>query len=423
MIRRHDRSYPAIFGYEGGEESMKKVIFLVDMNAFFISCETTRHPELAGRPAAVAGDPKNRSGIILAANYEARKYGVKTTMILYQARKQCPDILLVPPDHSFYEKKSQEVMELLSRYSPVIEQNSIDEAWLDMTGCEALFGNPAESSRRIMDEIRDKLGLMCSIGIAENKFLAKMASEMKKPMGITELWKEDIPKKMWPLPIGAMYGVGRQTTEKLNRLGIETIGQLARFHEDLLKEKFGKGGIELHQLANGIDRSEVTPHTDNEMKSIGRSTTLSSDVDDIAYAERVLYRLADEIGTAVRKYGKKGRTVQITMKYPDFRTITRQKKVPATYLTKEIYTAGAELLRQNWNRNKPVRLLGISISGFDGDSEADQISMFEAPGGKQTAKEEMLERAVDRIREKHGAFVIQPAILLDGSKPDKGKET
>jgi DNA polymerase-4 len=398
---------------------MQKVIFLVDMNAFFISCEMTRNPELSGKPAAVAGDPKNRSGIILAANYEARKYGVKTTMVLHQVRKLCPEILLVPPDHAFYERKSQEVMHLLSRYSPVIEQNSIDEAWLDMTGCESLFGSPLQSSRMIMDEIKDKLGLMCSIGIAENKFLAKMASEMKKPMGITELWEKDIPKKMWPLPVGDMYGVGKQTAEKLSQLGIETIGQLAHFNVEVLKDKFGKGGPEIHQLANGKDFSEVMPHTDNEMKSIGRSTTLISDVADIDTAEKVLFQLADEVGTTARKHDKKGHTVQITIKYSDFKTITRQVKVPATYLTKEIYAAGTSLLRQNWSRNKPVRLLGISISGFEEDSEADQISMFEVQDKKKDAKEEKLERAVDRIREKHGSSVIKPAILFHNTMDGK----
>src|SRR5690606_38927231 len=166
--------------------SMQRVVFLVDMNAFFISCEMTRNNSLVGKPAAVAGDPKKRSGIILAANYEARKYGVKTTMVLHEAKKLCPGLILIPPDHRFYERKSREVMDLLSRYTPIIEQNSIDEAWLDMTGCEKLFGEPAESARSIMDAIINELGLWCSIGISENKFLSKMASEMKKPLGITE---------------------------------------------------------------------------------------------------------------------------------------------------------------------------------------------------------------------------------------------
>ena len=172
-----------------------KIIFLVDMNAFFISCEMSVNPELKGRPAAVAGDPKSRSGIILAANYEARAYGVKTTMLVHEAMSICPGLVIVPPTRGLYEKKSNEFMEILARYAPVIQKNSIDEAWLDLTGCEKLFGEPVAIAQRIMKEIQYELDLWCSIGISENKFLAKMASEMKKPLGITELWKKDVPEK------------------------------------------------------------------------------------------------------------------------------------------------------------------------------------------------------------------------------------
>ncbi len=208
------------------------------MNAFFISCEMTRNDSLVGTPAAVAGDPKKRSGIILAANYEARSCGVKTTMVLHEALKLCPKIILVPPDHRFYQQKSEEVMDLLSNYTPILEQNSIDEAWLDMTGCEGLFGTPVKAAKRIMDEIKDRLGLWCSIGIAENKFLAKMAAEMKKPLGITELWEADIPIKLWPLPVKEMYGIGSKTAEKLNRMGMKTIGDLAKCDANRLIENF-----------------------------------------------------------------------------------------------------------------------------------------------------------------------------------------
>lgn len=398
---------------------MQRVVFLVDMNAFFISCEMTRNPNIVGKPAAVAGDPKNRSGIILAANYEARKYGVKTAMVLHEALKLCPNMLLVPPDHGFYEQKSEEVMNLLSSFSPVIEQNSIDEAWLDMSGCEALFGKPIISAQAIMDGILNKLGLMCSIGISENRFLAKMASDMKKPLGITQLWKENIPRILWPLPVGQMYGVGKQTSEKLQNLGIETIGQLAHYNRELLFERFGKGGIEMHQLANGIDLSSVTPHHDDEMKSIGRSTTLRQDISDIILAEKVLLQLSDEVGMVARKYDKKGRTVQITIKYSDFKVITRQMKIPATYLTKEIYSAGIQLLQQNWNPHHFVRLIGISLSNFNEDYEIDQISMFQSSDTScKQDREERLEKAMDRIKNKHGLSMIKPAILVEKS-PEK----
>lgn len=445
---------------------MRKVIFLVDMNAFYISCEMTRHKELVGVPAAVAGDPRRRSGIILAANYEARAYGVKTAMVLKDALELCPHMKTVPPDHDFYAQRSREVMELLSSYTPVIQQNSIDEAWLDMTGCEGLFGQPVEAARRIMNNIKDELGLWCSIGISENKFLAKMASELKKPLGITELWRKDIQQKLWPLPIEFMHGIGKQTSKKLRAIGINTIGDLARFNQRTLIKVFGKTGIDMYAHANGIDDSCVKARDDNDMKSIGRSTTLSEDVSDIEKAKIVLMRLADEVGMTARKHEKKGRTVQITLKYTDFKTITRQKTVPATYLTKEIYSAGVDLLEKNWNVHKPVRLIGISISGFDENTEFDQISIMDLLemknikssgnsskkavlstngssmnsnsfdmgnsskfssdtdfGSKKNtdigqsekderAREERLEKVIDELREKHGYSKVTRAIFI-----------
>ncbi|HOB20283.1 MAG TPA: DNA polymerase IV [Candidatus Atribacteria bacterium] len=394
---------------------MERVIFLVDMNAFFIGCETVRDPSLKGVPAAVAGDPKNRSGIILAANYEARSFGVRTTMTIYEALRLCPSLRLVPPDHEYYEQVSNKVMNTLSSYTPVMEQNSIDEAWLDMTGCEPLFGKPLEAARKIMDDLYSNHGLMCSIGISENKFLAKMASDMKKPMGITEVWKSDIQHKLWPLPVSRMYGIGPQTTIKLNGLGIETIGQLAHFSVGLLVERFGKYGLEIHRLANGIDDSPVKPHGEDEIKSISRSTTLSEDTTDIEYAKRVLLSLADEVGMAARRHGKKGHTVQITIKYSDFKSITRQTKISPTCLTRDIYEAGRRLLETNWDIRLPVRLLGIGLSGFEED---EQISIFEDLAGHRDAREEILERTADRIRHKHGWSILKPASLLQKNDTD-----
>ncbi len=309
---------------------MQKVIFLVDMNAFFISCEMTRNDPLVGTPAAVAGDPKKRTGIILAANYEARACGVKTAMVLHEALNLCPKIILVPHDHGFYEQKSKEVMDLLSNYTPVLEQNSIDEAWLDMTGSEGLFGKPVDAAKRIMDEIKNKLGLWCSIGIAENKFLAKMAAEMKKPLGITELWEHDIPAKLWPLPVKEMYGIGGKTAEKLNRMGIRTIGQLARYEINFLVKAFGKGGEGIYLHAKGIDSSPVLARQAGDMKSIGRSKTLPEDISDIENAKLILMELSDDIGITARRHGKKGCTVHITLKYSDFSVVTRQTTIPAT---------------------------------------------------------------------------------------------
>ena len=396
-----------------GRYFMQKVIFLIDMNAFFISCEMTRNDSLVGIPAAVAGDPKKRSGIILAANYEARSFGVKTAMVLHEALKLCPKIILVPPDHRFYEQKSKEVMDLLSNYTPILEQNSIDEAWLDMTGCEGLFGKPVEAAKRIMDEIKDRLGLWRSIGIAENKFLAKMAAEMKKPLGITGLWERDIPEKLWPLPVQEMYGIGGKTAEKLSRMGIRTISELARFDINLIAKAFGKSGNEIYLRANGIDNSPVLPRKADDMKSIGRSTTLPEDISDIEKAKIVLMELADDIGMTARRHGKKGRTVHITLKYSDFQVVTRQATIPATCTTKEIYQAGCGLLEQNWNRLQPVRLIGISLSGFHEDGSSDQLSLFDQiEDNVKNEKNERIDKAMDKIRNKHGSGVITFAALV-----------
>ena len=383
------------------------------MNAFFISCEMTRNDSLVGIPAAVAGDPKKRSGIILAANYEARSYGIKTTMVLHEAFKLYPKLTLVPPDHHFYEQKSAEVMDLLANYTPMLEQNSIDEAWLDMTGSERLFGKPVVAARRIMHEIKDRFGLWCSIGIAGNKFLAKMAAEMKKPLGITELWEQDIPIKLWPLQLKEMYGIGGKTAEKLNSMGINTIGDLAILDKNIIVKILDKSGNEIYLRANGIDNSPVLARMPDDVKSIGRSTTLPEDISDIEEAKLLLMELADDVGMTTRRHAKKGRTVHITLKYSDFRVVTRQSTISATCSTKEIYHAGCNLLEENWNRFHSVRLIGISLSGFYEDCSSDQLSLFDQMGDNAISeKNKRIDRAMDKIRNKHGSGTITLAALV-----------
>jgi len=399
---------------------MRRVVFLVDMNAFFISCEMARNPGLKGRPAAVAGDPRNRMGIILAANYDARAFGIKTTMLVHEALKLCPGLVLVPPEHSLYERKSREVMEILSKYTPIVQQNSIDEAWLDLSGCEGLFGEPLKIAERIIDEIRDVLDLWCSIGISENKFLAKMASELKKPLGITELWERDVKTKLWPLKVREMYGIGKQTEKRLNELGIMTIGDIACCDKNSLRSSFGKYGEELRRLANGIDPSPVTPHPKSETKSISRSTTLSRDTVDMEYARSVLLRLSEEVGEEARRYDFKGKTVSIVIRYDNFQTITRQKAIPLTFLTMDIYKTGALLLEGNWDRHRPIRLLGIGLGNID-EEMPEQLSIFDLNDDlpDDSKREEKLERAMDKIRSRFGSDKLKRAKLVEDENKRK----
>jgi DNA polymerase-4 len=338
-------------------------------------------------------------------------------MVLHEAMKLCPKLILVPPDHHFYGQKSEEVMDLLSNYTPTLEQNSIDEAWIDMTGSEGLFGKPLEAAKRILNQIKDSLGLWCSIGIAENKFLAKMAAEMKKPLGITELWEQDIPIKLWPLPVKEMYGVGAKTAEKLSHMGIKTIGDLATSKEKLIVKTLGKWGNEIYQHANGIDNSPVLARVADDIKSIGREKTLPEDISDIEKAKLVLMELADDVGMTTRRYGKKGRTVHITLKYSDFQVVTRQTTIPTTYSTKEIYQAGCSLLEQNWNRFHSVRLIGISLSGFHEDCSTDQLLLFDKMDDNvKNDKIRQIDKAMDKIRNKHGSEIITFAVLVKKEK-------
>ena len=425
---------------------MKRVIFLVDMNAFFIACEMTRNPALKGRPAAVAGDPKKRTGIILAANYEARALGIKTTMLLNEALRLCPQLLVVSPDHDFYAEKSREVMAIFSEFTPVVEQNSIDEAWLDMTGTEGLFGDPVSAARLIMAAINTRLDLWCSIGISDNKFLAKMASELKKPQGITELWPDDVPAKLWPLPVGYLYGVGQKSAEKLTRLGIQTVGDLARLPQKFLVDTFGKGGETLYHHARGQDFDPVVPRSHDDVQSIGRSTTLSENVSDLDRAKLVLMQLADEVAATARKHGVCGKTVQITLKYTDFSTVTRQAAIGATCGTQDLYQAGCHLLDANWSVDKPIRLLGISLNNLT--SQADlveaqyrQVSFFDQPVSQateqgrnqpriqpsmtaqssqkvKTERQQRIDQAMDDIRTRYGKGSIKRAALIKKNPED-----
>ncbi|MFO7636678.1 MAG: DNA polymerase IV [Clostridia bacterium] len=376
---------------------MMRHILLIDMNAFYITCESLRDPRLAEVPAAVAGDPKTRTGIILTSNYIARKQGVRTAMTLHQAMQVCPGLVCVKPDMPYYDHCSEEVFRILERYSPMVEKSSIDEGYVDVTGSLGLFGSPRDIAVSMMETIKGELGLLCSIGISENKFLAKMASEFKKPLGIVAMYKKDIAEMMWPLPLQRMVGVGKKTVDKLNRLGFHTIGDIALSSREFLTGTFMKYGTWLHMKANGIDEEPVLCGSSAKNESIGRSTTLPLDITDILEAKKVIAMLADEVACEARGKNLKGKTVQLVVKYSDFHVITRQKTLEYTHQTRDIVRAGHGLLEGNWDPYRPVRLLGISLSHLD--RCASQMSMFEESGKEH---QEKLDKAMDGIRKKFG---------------------
>lgn len=371
-----------------------KHIFLVDMNAFFIMCESISRPELLEVPAAVGGDPKTRRGIILTSNYKARAYGVRTAMTINEALKLCPDLTIVKSTKGLYSSCSNAVFEILRQYTPLVEPSSIDEGYMDVTASTDLFGPPDEIARSIMEEIKTELGLWCSIGISENKFLAKMASDMKKPLGITKMYKKDIQKMMWPLPVGEMHGVGNSSSKRLKQMGLNTIGDVARANPDFIREKFG---IWIYDRANGWGSDVVCGEHKVKSASISRSSTTARNISDLKEARKLMLRLAEDVGLKARKKDLKGRTVQITLRYTNFKTITRQKVVFPTNLTREIVNAGYELLEQNWDSSRPVRLIGIGLSNIN--KEDTQLNVFDSVVNK---KEVELEKTLDSLKEKYG---------------------
>src|SRR5690625_603409 len=302
-----------------------RVIFHIDMNCFYASVEMAYNPSLKGKPVAIAGNPEERRGIIVTSSYEARDKGVKTTMPLWQARKLCPELIVMRPNFDRYRKASQEIFKMLSEISPLIEPVSIDEGYLDITDCEHL-GTPLEIAHQAQQMILQKLDLPSSIGIGPNKFLAKMASDMKKPLGITVLRKRKLYQTLWPLPVEDMYGVGKKTAEKLHLIGVNTIGDLA--HKDMydLTHLLGINGERLKNRANGIDHSPVDPEAANEFKSIGHSQTLPHDTTNDSEIRALLNDLAGTIKRRMERRDVVGLSVQLMIRYSDRKTITRSTK-------------------------------------------------------------------------------------------------
>jgi DNA polymerase IV len=387
-----------------------RIILHIDCNSFFASCEIARDPSLKEKAVVVAGDPKERKGIVLAANYIAKqRFGIYTTMPLWEAKKKCPSLVVLEPDFSLYRETSDKVFQFLRRISPLLEPASIDEGYLDITECDSL-GSPLEIANHIQRGLLQTLHIPVSIGIAPNKFLAKMASEMKKPLGITVLRKRDVPRILWPLPVEAMHGVGDKTAKKLNTIGIFTIGELAKAEKEALHQLLGINGIRLKERANGIDHRPVDPEAGDKWKSVGNSTTLSYNVTEERILLDVLRELAQSVSERMKRKQVVSSTVQLMIRYSNFQTITRSKTWENPFQeAEEIFQYAAYLLKKHWNGN-PVRLLGITaLDVFDKKEAMKQLDLFHY---EEDAKKEALWQTIEQLRQKFGEDIIQRGVNL-----------
>ncbi|MCM2531746.1 DNA polymerase IV [Neobacillus pocheonensis] len=398
-----------------------RVILHVDMNSFYASVEMAYDPTLKGKPLAIAGNVEERRGIIVTCSYEARKFGVKTTMPLWEAKKLCPQLIVKSPNFDRYRSASMGMFEILRQFTEQVEPVSIDEGYVDISECHE-FGSPIEIAKSIQKRIMATLDLPCSIGIAPNKFLAKMASDMKKPMGITILRKRDVPIVLWPLNTNEMHGIGKKTAEKLTTIGINTIGELARGNEIQLKALLGINGTRIKERANGIDNRLVDPESVTDFKSIGNSTTLPKDATNQQELFRVLESLAETVSVRLKRKNVLASTIGITIRFKDRKTITRSKKLANPINHKDDITMVAkQLLLKNWNGDA-VRLLGIT--GYDlveHDLAYKQLDLFSY---EKDAKKEPLLKTLSTLREKYGENIIENAGTHKGD-PDHnvGTET
>ncbi|XEC96501.1 DNA polymerase IV [Paenibacillus tarimensis] len=387
-----------------------RVILHLDMNAFYCSVHEAEEPDrFFGKATAVAGSVELRKGIIVTCSYAARSKGVKAGMTVREGMKICPELILISPDFDLYRTYSRGFMTIARQYTPLVEAVSIDECYLDITGSK-LLGTPLQIATDIQDRIRNELSLPCSIGIAPNKLLSKMASDMKKPNGLTVLRLRDVPRVLWDKPCEAMFGIGRKTAEKLIKLNLRTIGQLAAADEAMLVNHFGVVGSWLKQAAHGIDHSQVNPHRERN-KSIGHTTTLPHDVTDKDEVRRVLLNLADQTCRRLRKQKLVASTVQITIRTPDMKTITRSVTLPTpTELTDQVHREACKLFELHWKENRPVRLLGVTLQNLIPSEEAAvQLDLFDY---REQPRKESLTKTMDMLRDKFGESAVLTAGML-----------
>jgi len=399
-------------------EKRERVILHSDLNNFFASVEIALDPTLKGKPIAVCGDPKERHGIVLAKSEEAKKFGIKTAETVYSALRKCPELTLVPSHFHEYKRFSKAVRGVYERFTDCIEECSIDECSLDMTESTALFGSGAEIAEKIRLAVKEEIGVTVSVGVSYNKVFAKLASELKKPDAVTVITRENYQNIVWRLPVNELLFVGKATEESLKKIGIRTIGDLANADEELLISRLGKRGRQLRIYARGEDEEPVKAvKAKEDLKSIGNSTTLSHDVSDVEEIKRWIYALSESV-TARQRAADVGRanTVHIVVRNAQFQDFTWQTKVPPTALCGDVAKTAFELFSTHWPTGLSVRMLGVTVSGFD--YHIEQLTLDGALNGDTASyeKKERAENAIAKIREKYGYATVQRGIVLEDER-------
>jgi DNA polymerase-4 len=383
----------------------QRTIMHIDLDAFFVSVEQALDPELRGKPVVVGGKPDQR-GVVAAASYEARAFGVHSAMPLVTAARLCPQAIFIHGNYRRYAEASKKFMAILADFSPFLEPAGIDEAYLDVTGFESLHGTINNMAVKIKQRVNNELGLVASIGIATSKIVAKVASDHSKPDGLVEVPPGGEATFFAPLPIRKLPGIGKKTEQVLKGLGIQTLGQLVKFPVTALKNRFGVYGEWLHSLAQGIDDREVRPPA--EAKSISRETTFPKDTSDTEFLMATLRHQAEKVGADLREYGKQARCISIKVRSGDFTTITRRRTLPQpTDADQTVFQVAAELLGAALAADRrPVRLVGTGVSSLS--EPARQLTLLD----ENNRRVENLNRAVDRIRDKYGFSAIQTGRTL-----------
>ncbi len=391
------------------------MILHVDMDAFFAAVEQRDNPGLTGKPIVVSGHSKR--SVVSTASYEARKFGIHSAMPVFQAKQRCPHLIILPGSHRKYMMDSKRIMTILKRFSPLVEPVSIDEAYLDIAGCEKLFGGPRTIADKIKAAVFKELALTCSIGIAPVKFLAKIASDMNKPDGITFISKEKMNEVINTLPIQSVPGVGRQAMKVMASLHIDTLGDLRHFNRPLLDRKFGKMGARLYQLARGIDDTPI--ETGSIRKSISSESTLSKDIGNPDEVRKILLAHAQRVGRDLRQKDWVCRHVSIKIKFSDFTQITRGKKTQSWISSSNAIFDEAVSLFEKVILKKKIRLIGVGVSDFQHKSEPVQMSLLPDPDEISEKQWKNVDHAVDSIGRKFGSDVVKKASLNAVNKTQK----